>query len=109
MATIKQFKSEIAKLAKKQKDCKLSNSQWEQYMNRGVLHASYTAYYILKHNVDAQEYIKLVLNKWTHKHEQGWRGYSVLYGLDKYFEKMVIDLISKYGDEEVICTDKSEA
>lgn len=106
MATIKEFKAEIAKLAKKQKDCKQSNSQWEQYMNRGILHAMYTAYYILKHDVCDAVYIQQTLDNWTHKYEQGWRGYGD-YDLCNKFRNMVMDYTVKYG--ETVCTDKQEA
>lgn len=106
MATIKEFKAEIAKLAKKQKDCKQSNSQWEQYMNRGILHAMYTAYYILRHDTCAKDYIQQTLDRWIHKNDQGWRSYVWL-NLESRFTDTVMDYTIKYG--ETICTDKQEA
>lgn len=99
MATIKDFKIEIAKLAKKQKECKACGAQWEQYMNRGILHAMYTAYYILKHN--EPEYMEKALLNWSRR-EQGWRGCSFL-NAEKQFKSMTLDFVTKYG--ETICTD----
>ena len=56
MATIKQFKQEIANLVKAQKAAKNINDCSSVYYNRGRLHAMYVAYYILKHKLvgDAQ-------------------------------------------------------
>ena len=67
MATINDFKREISELVKAQKVAKRINHQSEVYRNRGLLHAMYVAYYILKHKLvgDAQEaYYKQVLDSW---------------------------------------------
>lgn len=51
MATINDFKREISELVKAQKVAKRINHQSEVYRNRGLLHAMYVAYYILKHKL----------------------------------------------------------
>lgn len=64
MATIKQFKQEIANLVKAQKVAKRINHQSEVYRNRGRLHAMYVAYYILKHKLIGEamnEYLAKVM------------------------------------------------
>lgn len=77
MATINDFKREISELVKAQKVAKRINHQSEVYRNRGLLHAMYVAYYILKHKLvgDAQEaYYKQVLDSWKKLKFNGWYG-----------------------------------
>ncbi len=79
MATINDFKREISELVKAQKVAKRINHQSEVYRNRGLLHAMYVAYYILKHKLvgDAQEaYYKQVLDSWKKLKFNGWYGCS---------------------------------
>ena len=115
MATIKQFKQEIANLVKAQKVAKNINDCSSVYYNRGRLHAMYVAYYILKHKLvgDAQEaYYKQVLDSWKKLKFNGWYGCS---GGDysketwKYFVSRVDSLIDAYSDEETVCADRPEA
>ena len=115
MATIKQFKQEIANLVKAQKAAKNINDCSSVYYNRGRLHAMYVAYYILKHKLvgDAQEaYYKQVLDSWKKLKFNGWYGCS---GGDysketwKYFVSRVDSLIDAYSDEETVCADRPEA
>lgn len=63
MATIKQFKQEIKNLTKAQKVAKRINHQSEVYRNRGLLHAMYVAYYILKHKLVGM-HKKLITSKY---------------------------------------------
>lgn len=115
MATIKQFKQEIANLVKAQKAAKNINDCSSVYYNRGLLHAMYVAYYILKHKLvgDAQEaYYKQVLDSWKKLKFNGWYGYS---GGDysketwKHFVSRVDSLIDTYSDEEIVCANRPEA
>lgn len=69
MATIKQFKQEIANLVKAQKAAKNINDCSSVYYNRGRLHAMYVAYYILKHKLIGEamnEYLAKVIKEWNH-------------------------------------------
>lgn len=115
MATINDFKREISELVKAQKVAKRIDYQSEVYRNRGLLHAMYVAYYILKHKLvgDAQKaYYKQVLDSWKKLKFNGWYGYS---GGDysketwKYFVSRVDSLIDTYSDEEAVCADRPEA
>lgn len=115
MATINDFKREISELVKVQKVAKRMNHQSKVYCNRGLLHAMYVAYYILKHKLvwDTQEaYYKQVLDSWKKLKFNGWYGYS---GGDypketwKYFVNRVDSLIDAYSDEETVCADRPKA
>ena len=75
MATIKQFKQEIANLVKAQKAAKNINDCSSVYYNRGRLHAMYVAYYILKHKLIGEamnEYLAKVIKEWKSLETQGW-------------------------------------
>ena len=88
MATIKQFKQEIANLVKAQKAAKNINDCSLVYYNRGRIHAMYVAYYILKHKLIVEaiyEYLAKVIKELKSLETQGWCGYSKMYSLDKYF------------------------
>lgn len=74
MATIKQFKQEIANLVKAQKAAKNINDCSSVYYNRGRLHAMYVAYYILKHKLIGEamnEYLAKVIKEWKSLETQG--------------------------------------
>lgn len=112
MATIKQFKQEIKNLTKAQKVAKRINHQSEVYRNRGLLHAMYVAYYILKHKLIGEamdKYLTKVISEWKSLETQGWCGYSKAYSGEKYFRKRVDSLIDTYSDEETVCADRPEA
>lgn len=101
MATLNQFKQEIAKLVVAQKAAKSVNAQYSVYFNRGLLHAMYTAYYILKHKLTPEqekEYTTKVIAEWKSLGTNGWCGYSHLYGGDKKFLERVDSLIEKYSE-----------
>lgn len=113
MATLNQFKQEIAKLVKDQKAAKSVNAQYSVYDNRGKLHAMYVAYYILKHKViDATEYLNQVKTEWKDLEIHGWCGYgggSESTYTWKYFINRVNSLIDMYSDEETLRIDRPEA
>ena len=112
MATINDFKREISELVKAQKAAKRINHQSEVYRNRGLLHAMYVAYYILKHKLIGEamnEYLAKVIKEWKSLETQGWCGYSKMYSGEKYFRERVDSLIDAYSDEETVCADRPEA
>ena len=112
MATINDFKREISELVKAQKVAKRINHQSEVYRNRGLLHAMYVAYYILKHKLIGEamnEYLAKVIKEWKSLETQGWCGYSKMYSGEKYFRERVDSLIDTYSDEETVCADRPEA
>lgn len=104
MATLNQFKQEIAKLAVAQKAAKSVNNQGSVYMNRGMLHAMYIAYYVLKHKLigDAERaYYDQVKDSWKDLQLHGWCGYSGgSYNCTTWsmFMNRVSDLIDKYSE-----------
>lgn len=117
MATIKDFKKEIAKKVSEQKQNKQNNFQWEKYQLGGLLHAMYTAYFILKHHLSEEEknsYINKIIKEWKKIYNNGWCGYSEKYSYStEYrastkFQEKVNELLSNYA-EEIICTDKQQA
>lgn len=65
----------------------------EVYFNRCNLFALNTAWYIVKHNVDMEDYINSVLSKY--KGDQGWNGYgNTSWGNYKiYFANKVTSLV----------------
>ena len=112
MATIKQFKQEIANLVKAQKAAKNINDCSSVYYNRGRLHAMYVAYYILKHKLIGEamdEYLNKVIEEWKSLTTQGWCGYSKMYSGEFRFRERVDSLIDTYSDEEAVCVDRPEA
>ena len=112
MATINDFKREISELVKAQKVAKRINHQSEVYRNRGLLHAMYVAYYILKHKLIGEamnEYLAKVIKEWKSLETQGWCSYSKAYSGEKYFRERVDSLIDTYSDEETVCADRPEA
>lgn len=112
MATIKQFKQEIANLVKAQKAAKNINDCSSVYYNRGRLHVMYVAYYILKHKLIGEamnEYLAKVIKEWKSLETQGWCGYSKMYSGEKYFRERVDSLIDTYSDEEIVCANRPEA
>lgn len=110
MATIKDFKQDIANAVLEQKENKRDNLQYEVYYLGGKLHAMYTAYYCLKHKLNETEqesYINKIINDWKKIYCNGWCGIGMSY-TDKAsdcFIREVLKLISNYA-EEIIYTDK---
>lgn len=103
MATLNQFKQEIAKLVVAQKAAKSVNAQYSVYFNRGLLHAMYTAYYILKHKLTPEqkkEYTTKVIAEWKSLGTNGWCGYCGFPYEDghKRFLERVDSLIEKYSE-----------
>ena len=104
MATINDFKREINKLAQTQKAVKRVNDCSSVYFNRGLLHAMYVAYYVLKHKLigdERQAYYDQVRNSWKRLKIFGWCGYSggdYSYEAWKSFMIRVDALIDTYSE-----------
>lgn len=84
MATINDFKREISELVKAQKVAKRINHQSEVYRNRGLLHAMYVAYYILKHKLVGDAHASYMIS--IGSVFCGWASSSV--GLEHYSDKV---------------------
>lgn len=86
-----------AKANRKSADYQTRNqANSEVYYNRCILFALNTAWYIVKHNVDAEEYINTVMS--NYKKDQGWNGY-----VKEYFSRRVKSLIE---NEKTIRADR---
>ena len=94
-----------AKANRKSADYQTRNqANSEVYYNRCILFALNTAWYIVKHNVDAEEYINTVMS--NYKKDQGWNGYGNYLGVDyvkEYFSRRVKSLIE---NEKTIRADR---
>lgn len=94
LEAIKQL--EEAKANRKSANYQVRNqANSEVYFNRCNLFALNTAWYIVKHNVDMEDYINSVLSKY--KGDQGWNGYgNTSWGNYKiYFANKVTSLDEK--------------
>lgn len=84
-----------AKASRKSTDYQTRNqANSEVYYNRCILFALYTAWYIVKHNVDTEEYINIVMS--NYKRDQGWSGYGNYLEIDyvkQYFSNRVKSLV----------------
>ena len=94
-----------AKANRKSADYQTRNqANSEVNYNRCILFALNTAWYIVKHNVDAEEYINTVMS--NYKKDQGWNGYGNYLGVDyvkEYFSRRVKSLIE---NEKTIRADR---
>ena len=113
MATIKQFKQEIANLVKAQKVAKNINDCSSVYYNRGRLHAMYVAYYILKHKLIGEamdEYLAKVIKEWKSLETQGWCGScKPPVKIEQYNEDMLVQVFDSVADAAHWCVDNGYA
>jgi hypothetical protein len=75
----------------------------EVYYNRCNLFAMYTAWYIVKHNVDLENHINDVMSEY--KGDQGWNGYGDSYMITA-FSNQVKKLVE---NEKALCVDRQDA